>query len=323
MVDRCGKHREPSSRFAPRRHAAKREVRRERSRLSAILRRTLVIGSSGQLGSEIVKSLSGLDVIGVDHAFVDIERSAEVASAVAHVRPSLVVNTAAYHNVERCETHAERAFAVNTVAVDALATICEASNAALAHISTDYVFDGNTSTPYDESANAHPLNVYGISKYAGELAVRARTKRAFIFRVSGLYGISGRSAKGETFVERIRRQARAGETLRVVDDLTSSPSYAADVASSIRSILEVGEFGTYHVTNSGGCTWYEFACEILAASNLDAPIERTTSEAFASYVTRPHYTVLAHGGISRIGVPAPPDWRDGLRRYLLARGATA
>jgi dTDP-4-dehydrorhamnose reductase len=233
------------------------------------------------------------------------------------------VNTAAYHNVERCETHAERAYAVNTVAVDALAAICEASNAALAHISTDYVFDGNSTTPYDESASPNPLNVYGISKYAGELAVRARTGRAFIFRACGLYGVSGWSAKGETFVERIRRQARAGETLRVVDDLTSSPSYAADVASSIRSILEVGEFGTYHVTNSGGCTWYDFACEILAASNLAASIERTTSRALASYVTRPRYTVLAHGGISRIGVPSPPAWQDGLRRYLIACGSPA
>ncbi len=262
-------------------------------------------------------------MVGVDHALVDIECSSEVAAAVAHVRPSLVVNTAAYHNVERCETHAERAFAVNTIAVDALATICEASNAALAHVSTDYVFDGKAAAPYDESAEPHPINVYGISKYAGELAVRARTERAFIFRTSGLYGISGMSGKGETFVERVRRQARTGEPLRVVDDLTSSPSYAADVASAIRSILEVGEFGTYHVTNSGGCTWYDFAREILTASGLDTPIERITSKALVSYVTRPRYTALAHGAISRIGVPELPDWKDGLRRYLVARGSMA
>ncbi len=278
-----------------------------------------MIGSSGQLGSDIVKAFLGLDVVGVGHAFVDIERGAEVAAVIARVRPSLVVNTAAYHNVEGCETHAERAFSVNSVAVDTLAAICEASDAALAHISTDYVFDGETTTPYDEDAPPKPLNVYGISKYAGELAIAARTKRAFVFRTSGLYGAAGKTAKGETFIERIRRQARSGESLRVVTDLTSTPSYTADVARSMRSILESGKFGTYHVTNSGACTWYEFAREILDASGLDASIERTTTAAFASYVVRPKYTVLAHNGIARIGLPPMPDWKDGVRRYLAAQ----
>ncbi len=230
-----------------------------------------------------------------------------------------MINTAAYHNVERCETHADRAFAVNTVAVDALAAICEASSAALAHISTDYVFDGNASSPYDESAAARPLNVYGISKYSGELALAARTKRAFVFRTSGLYGVRGSSTKGYTFVERIREQAREGKPLRVVDDVVSTPSYTVDVATTIRKVLEAGTFGTYHVTNSGSCTWYEFATAILAASRLEASIERTTSDAFPSYATRPRYSVLAHGGLSRIGVGSPPDWKDGLARYLKAR----
>jgi dTDP-4-dehydrorhamnose reductase len=279
----------------------------------------LVIGSDGQLGSDIVRAFSGLDVVAVNRPDVDIERPAEIASAIAHVRPSLVINTAAYHDVEGCETNADRAFAVNTTSVDTLAALCEASNVALAHVSTDYVFDGKARAPYDEAAEARPLNVYGISKYAGELALNARTTRAFIFRTTGLYGAAAKRTKRETFVERIRRQARTGNPLRVVDDLTSTPSYTSDVAMTMRAVLERGEFGTYHVTNSGSCTWYEFAREILDLSALDAPIERITSKTIASSVTRPRYTVLAHHGIARIGVRPMPDWRDALRRYLLDR----
>jgi dTDP-4-dehydrorhamnose reductase len=287
--------------------------------VNELLRRIVVIGGSGQLGSDLIAALAGLDVKGVDHAMVDIEHPASVAAMLARERPSLVVNTAAFHNVERCQTHADRAFAVNGAAVDALATVCAAAGTALAHISTDYVFDGTSRTPYEESAPAHPLNVYGISKYAGELAVAARTERNFIFRTSSLYGTRGSSTKGYTFVERIREQGRGGRALRIVDDTTMTPSYTAHVAAAIRAVLEAGRYGTYHVTNAGSCTWYEFAVEILNASGITAQVERTTSDAFPSYARRPAYSVLAHAGLKHAGVPSPPDWREGLRDYLRAK----
>jgi dTDP-4-dehydrorhamnose reductase len=230
-----------------------------------------------------------------------------------------VINTAAYHNVERCETHAARAFAVNAVAVDSLAALCAAADVALAHISTDYVFDGARRTPYDEAAVPAPLNVYGISKYAGELAIAARTARAFIFRTSGLYGLRGSSTKGYTFVERIREQALAGKPLRIVDDVTTTPSYTHDVAQTMRAIVESGRFGTYHVTNAGSCTWYGFATEILASLNITAEIEATTSDAFPSYARRPPYSVLANAALERIGVAPARSWQDGLHAYLEAR----
>lgn len=280
-----------------------------------------MIGGSGQLGSDLLSALGGLDAVGVDHAMADIERPGEVAAMLAHFRPSLVINTAAYHNVERCETHPERAFAVNAAAVSDLAALCAAAGIALAHISTDYVFDGEASEAYDEAAKAAPINVYGISKYGGELALAARTERAFVFRTSGLYGLRGSSAKGYTFVERMRSRAAAGEPLKVVDDIVSTPSYTLDVARTIRAVLETGRFGTYHVTNGGSCTWYEFALEILAASGIDAHIERTTSDAFPSYARRPRYSVLANNALERAGVPTPPDWKTGLRSYLAARAA--
>ena len=289
--------------------------------MSDLLRKTIVIGASGQLGSDLLAALAGCDAVGVDHAMVDVEHPAAIAALLAHHRPSLVINTAAYHNVERCETHADRAFAVNAIAVDSLATICNAANVALAHVSTDYVFDGTATAPYDETATPRPRNVYGVSKYAGELAIAARTERAFVFRTSGLYGVRGSSTKGYTFAERIREQARTGKPIRVVDDVTSTPSYTRDVANAIRSVLDRGIFGTYHVTNSGGCTWYEFATEILAASKIDAPIERTTSASFPSYAVRPAYSVLGHGGLAKIGAPAPPHWKAGIAAYLAARAS--
>ena len=280
--------------------------------MNDLLRRVLVIGASGQLGSDLLETFAGLDA-------VDIERPAEVAAALAHHRPSLVVNTAAYHNVERCETHAERAFAVNAVAVDALASMCDAADVALAHVSTDYVFDGHARAPYPEDAAANPLNVYGVSKFAGEQAVRARTERHFIFRTSGLYGVRGSSTKGYTFAERMRERARAGKPLRVVDDVECTPSFTRDVARTMRAVIERGTFGTFHVTNAGSCTWYDFACEVLAASGLEASVERTTSDAYPSFARRPAYSVLAHDALERAGIASPPDWKAGLHAYLAAR----
>jgi dTDP-4-dehydrorhamnose reductase len=285
-----------------------------------LLRKVVVIGASGQLGSDLTAAFSDCDVVGVDHAMVDIEHAAEVAALFARQRPSLVINTAAYHNVERCETHAARAFAVNSVAVDGLAALCAATGVALAHISTDYVFDGTQREPYDEAAAPAPLNVYGISKYAGELAIAARPVRAFVFRTSGLYGLRGSSTKGYTFVERIREQALAGKPLRIVDDVTTTPSYTHDVARTIRAIVDGGRFGTYHVTNAGSCTWYGFATEILAALKIDADIEPTTSDAFPSYARRPSYSVLANAALERIGIAPARSWQDGLHAYLAARG---
>jgi len=251
---------------------------------------------------------------------VDVEHPGEVAAMIAHFRPSLVINTAAYHNVERCETHPERAFAVNAAAVSDLAAICAAAGIALAHISTDYVFDGKANEPYDEEARAAPINVYGISKYAGELALAARTERAFVFRTSGLYGLRS-STKGYTFVERIRAQAAAGKPLKVVDDIVSTPSYTQDVATTICRVLETARFGTYHVTNDGSCSWYEFALEILAASGIEAHVERTTSDTFPRFARRPRYSVLANNAVARAGVEPAREWKLGLHEYLRASGA--
>jgi dTDP-4-dehydrorhamnose reductase len=283
--------------------------------------RVLVIGASGQLGSDVMSAFADLEPVGVDHKMVDVEIPAAVSKMLVRYRPDLIVNTAAFHNVELCETRPDRAFAVNALAVDGLAAQCAAAGVALLHVSTDYVFDGTATAPYDEDAAPRPLSAYAISKYAGELLVKRHLEEAYIVRTSGLYGVRGSSTKGYTFIDRILSQATEGKPIRVVTDITFSPSYTRHVAQTIRRIVEKQQYGTYHVTNSGSCTWYEFAVEILRQAGIDAPVGRTTSAEFPSYARRPAYSALAHGKLAELGIPPVPSWQDGVGAYLAERGA--
>ncbi len=285
--------------------------------------RVVVIGASGQLGSDLMSAFADLEPVGVDHKMVDIEIPAAVSKMLVRFRPDLVINTAAFHNVELCETRPDRAFAVNAIAVDGLAAQCAAARTALLHVSTDYVFDGTASQPYAESDAPNPLSAYAISKYAGEQLVRRHLDDAYIVRTSGLYGVRGSSTKGYTFIDRILTQAKEGRPIRVVTDITFSPSYTRHVAATIRHIVDTKRYGTYHVTNAGRCTWYEFACEILRQADLDVPVAPTTSSEFPSYARRPAFSALEHAGIARLGLPAVPSWQDGIRAYLNERRGAA
>jgi dTDP-4-dehydrorhamnose reductase len=278
--------------------------------------RIVVIGAAGQLGSELMSAFAEHRPIGVDHKLFDIEVPAAMAKMLLAYRPELVINTAAFHNVELCETHPERAFAVNALAVDGLAAQCAAYGETLVHISTDYVFDGSKSTPYAETDAPNPISAYGISKYAGELLVRRHTSQAYVVRTSGLYGVRGSSTKGYTFIDRILTQAAEGKPLRVVTDVTFSPSYAGHVASAIRDIVATKRYGTYHVTNTGHCTWYEFAMEALRQAGYDIAIEPTLSANFPSIARRPAFSALANTALIEAGIRITPSWQDGIMDYL-------
>jgi dTDP-4-dehydrorhamnose reductase len=261
------------------------------------------------------------EAVGVDHRLVDIEVPAAVSKMLVRYRPDLVVNTAAFHNVELCETRPDRAFAVNALAVDGLAAQCAAAGIALLHVSTDYVFDGTATVPYPEDAAPRPLSSYGVSKLAGELLIRRHLDEAYIVRTSGLYGIRGSSTKGYTFIERILTQAAEGKPIRVVTDITFSPSYTRHVAAAIVRIAEMKRYGTYHVTNSGACTWYDFATEILRQAGSDAPVAPTTSADFPSIARRPAFSALAHPALDALGGSPMPAWQDGIAAYLRERPA--
>jgi dTDP-4-dehydrorhamnose reductase len=283
--------------------------------------RIVVVGAGGQLGADLMSAFADHGPVGVDHRMVDIEVPAAVSKMLVRYRPELVINTAAFHNVELCETRPDRAFAVNALAVDGLAAQCAAAGIALMHVSTDYVFDGRSAVPYGELDPPHPLSSYAISKYAGELLVRRHLDEAYIVRTSGLYGIRGSSTKGYTFIDRILSQAAEGKPIRVVTDITFSPSYTRHVAETIRQIVETKKFGTYHVTNSGYCTWHEFAVEILGQAGFDVPVARTTSAEFPTLARRPAFSALAHTALDALGLPPIPSWQAGVRAYLAERGA--
>lgn len=281
--------------------------------------RIVVIGASGQLGSDLMSAFADLSPVGVDHKLVDIEVPAAISKMLVRYRPDLVINTAAFHNVELCETRPDRAFAVNALAVDGLAAQCAAAGVALLHVSTDYVFDGAATRPYPEDAAPNPLSAYAISKYAGELLVQRHLSEAYVVRTSGLYGVRGSSTKGYTFIDRILTQAVDGKPIRVVTDITFSPSYTRHVARTIRHIVERGRYGTYHVTNSGYCTWHEFAVEILKQAGFDVPVAPTTSAEFPTLARRPAFSALAHDALAALDIPPVPSWQEGVGAYLAER----
>ncbi|MGA3037298.1 MAG: dTDP-4-dehydrorhamnose reductase [Vulcanimicrobiaceae bacterium] len=279
-----------------------------------ILDHPLVIGSEGQLGAELMRVLEDRNLVGLGHSQLEIADFAAVDAAIAKIQPTIVINTAAFHNVEECEKDPLRALTVNTAAVDNLARCAARIGAAFATISTDYVFDGEQSEPYAEDDVPNPINAYGVSKYAGEICTRNRDSRHFVFRSSGLFGTQ-RLKQKEKFVERILRQGERGESPRVVADVIFSPSYAPDVARLMRALIEREAFGIVHITNAGACSWFEFASEALSLAGLDVKVEPTRYRDVQTQTNRPAYSALGHKVLGELGLSVPP-WRDGLRRYL-------
>ena len=236
--------------------------------------RVAVIGAKGQLGQDIVKTVPK-DVIleTFTHQDFDITNKKDVMDYLGSENKfDVIINTAAFHKTDQCEEEPEKAFLVNTIGVKNLVDICKKNDSILIHISTDYVFDGNkleSKKPYTEEETPNPINVYGLSKYAGELIIKNYLEKYYIVRVASLYGKAGASGKGGNFVYTIIKKAKNGEPLKVIDDIFMSPAYTLDAAKKIwEIILEKKPYGIYHITNSGYCSWYEFAVKILEYSGL-------------------------------------------------------
>lgn len=282
-----------------------------------------LIGANGQLGSDLAKVLParGHDLILLTRADVQVIDPVSVEAMMAAHRPDLVLNMAAFHQVDLCEKEVERTFSVNTFGVRVLALACRHHNAALAHMSTDYVFGGDQArqTPYVETDTPAPINVYGVSKLAGEHLMQYLLERYFIFRVTGLYGVAGSSGKGGNFVELMLRLAREGKDIRVVDDQRMTPTYTVDLARQIATVVETEHYGLYHVTSQDDCTWYEFAAEIFRQSGLSPNLGRAKTGDFGEKATRPAYSVLENQALQKIGLDQMRPWRDALRAYLQER----
>lgn len=285
--------------------------------------RYVLIGAAGQLGSDLVRTFDGAGaLLPLTHRDIDILDAPRAAERLAALRPTHVINTAAWNLVDRAEDEPQAAFALNRDAVGTLAATCDRLGATLVHFSTDYVFDGGKRTPYAEDDTPNPLSAYGESKLGGERLARERCGRTFVIRVAALFGVAGSSGKGgANFVETMLRAAAAGRALRVVTDQITAPSYTRDVARAVWRILGNGRHGIYHVTGSGETSWYEFAREIFRRERVAPALTGVTAEEFGARAKRPLYSVLSHGALRALGHAAPPSWTDGLTAYLAERRA--
>ncbi len=279
-----------------------------------------VFGSEGQLGHDVCGALSEHTIITVPHERADVTDDEAVYRIVDGIRADWVINCAAMTDVERCESDPIPAFQVNAVGARNIARACDASEARLVQISTDYVFDGTKETPYVESDPPNPLNVYGMSKLAGEYFARNECKESYVLRTSGLYGVHECRGKGTNFVETMLRLARDCSSLRVVGDELLTPTYTVDLAEQIRVILEMSPApAVYHATNRGSCSWFDFAQEIFHIEDVSIEIENITGEEWGSVARRPHRSTLENAELERAGLNTLPDWRDALARYLEER----
>jgi len=285
--------------------------------------RVMLIGAEGQLGSDLRKVLQAETLIPLSHADIEITDADAVRQAFERHRPDVVINTAAFHRVDDCETQMERAFQVNAFAVRGLAQECRRSGAVLVHFSTDYVFAGEKREPYVETDRPSPLSVYGASKLAGEYLVAAALERHFVIRTCGLYGLGGSRSKGGNFPETMLRLAAQAKPIRVVSDQVVTPTYTADLARTVSQLIRTEAYGLYHITSGGSCTWFEFAQRIFELAGVSADLTPVTAEAFGAPARRPAYSVLQNHRLEKLGLDDVPVWEDGLRRYFVERKQTS
>jgi dTDP-4-dehydrorhamnose reductase len=285
----------------------------------------LLIGASGQLGSDLQKALPVASLIPLKRADLDVTDPAAVDRALATHAPAWVINTAGFHRVDDIEKdehgEAQRAFAVNAVAAWRLATACARRGARLLHLSTDYVFGGGPPGPYAEDAPPAPLSVYGASKLAGEHLIRQASPRHVVVRSSGLYGVAGSAGKGGNFVETMLRLAGEGKPLRVVEDQVSTPSYTLDLAEAIARLVAADPpGGVYHLTNAGECSWFEFARRIFTLCGRAAQLSPTASAEYKAPAARPPHSVLRNARAAALGLSPLRPWAQALEAYLRAKG---
>jgi dTDP-4-dehydrorhamnose reductase len=288
--------------------------------------RVAVIGANGQLGTDACEAFraGGHEVVPLTHAEVEVADPASVSGALLRAAPECVVNTAAMHHVERCEQDPGAALAVNALGARNLALAARDRGFALLHVSTDYVFGGERTTPYTERDCPAPLNAYGVSKLAGEHFVRALAPRHAVVRSGALFGRAPCRAKdGPNFVRRMLGLAREAGEVTVVADEVVTPTYTLDLARQLVVIAEAGCCGVVHATADGHCSWYEFAAAIFELARVPARLRAAEPGAFPARARRPAYSVLANERLAREGLDVMPGWRSGLSRYLREIGELA
>jgi len=283
--------------------------------------RVVIFGSGGQLGVELCSAFEtrGWTVRRFDRQSLDITDGAGVEAALAQADPRLVINAAAYNQVDVAEREPLAAYQANALAVRNIAMACRQTDAHLVHFSTDYVFDGMKGSPYVESDATHPLGAYAVSKLAGELYAQAYIDDALIIRTSGVYGPGGLFTPRGNFVELMLRLAHGGNPIRVVEDHVASPTFAPALADRTARLVEHGATGVFHVGGGEAISWYEYARMIFDLASVDPELKPTNEREYRTAARRPKYSALSNSKMEAAGIPPMPALRVALASYLSAR----
>jgi dTDP-4-dehydrorhamnose reductase len=273
-----------------------------------------LLGASGQLGTAIAQRWSDCEIVAPSHDELAIEQSVRLADALTATRPDVLVNAAAFHDVDRCEDEQKTALEINAFSVGRAARLAARRDVLFVTMSTDYVFDGAKGSPYTESDSPNPLSFYGASKLAGERLVEAAGGRAFVVRTCGVYGTSRSPSRRRTFIDRILAAGESGEPVRVVADVVASPTFAGDLADALRKLIGTAAYGLYHAA-AGPVSWYEFACEAMRQARVELAIEPIAGNQWKARAIRPRYSALQSAKLGELGI-AIPSWREGIAAYL-------
>jgi dTDP-4-dehydrorhamnose reductase len=281
-----------------------------------------IIGANGQLGSDLLQILKKENVVPLTHGDIEVSEMNSVSVVLKKYQPDIIINTAAYHRVDDCETELVKAFQVNAIGARNVAVVAQEIGAKLVFISTDYVFGGGEprDIPYTEFDTPIPVSVYGKAKLAGEDFIRHLCTRYFIVRGSGLFGVAGSSGKGGNFIETMLRLGKERDELKVVSNQIFSPTYTQDLASKIVQLSRTNYYGTFHITNSGTCSWYDFTKEILILAGLNTKVTSIISDQYPQKARRPAYSVLDHFHLRLLGMDDLPPWQVALKDYMKAKG---
>ncbi|UKJ81805.1 dTDP-4-dehydrorhamnose reductase [Priestia megaterium] len=275
--------------------------------------KVLITGANGQLGKELVELFTekGFEVYGFGRDKMDITNQAQVQEIISTLKPNIVLHSAAHTQVDLAESEPDQAFLINAYGTRNVAVAAEAVGAKLVYVSTDYVFDGTNDEPYNEFSPTSPLGVYGKSKLAGEQFVRDLHSKFFIVRTSWVYG-----KHGANFVKTMLKLGKERKELSVVADQIGCPTYTLDLAHAILELVDTQKYGVYHISNSGSCSWYEFAKEIFNISGITVQVNPCTTADFPRPAARPSYSVFAHTAIYLNNFTKMRSWEDALVDFL-------
>ncbi len=271
--------------------------------------RILITGSTGQLGRELINVLDEEDLVTPARQKVDI-RDPKAIDTIVKLEPKIIVHTAAYTDVDGCEINEELAWETNSNGTKHMAKAAAELQATLFYISTDYVFDGTKKEPYIESDRPNPLNIYGKSKLSGENFVQEISPKFFTIRTSWLY-----SKTGKNFVNTILDLAKVKDEIMVVDDQIGSPTYAKDLANTIKRLISNDDYGIYHASGEGECSWYDFASEIIKTAGFETKVVPICTSEMARPANRPHYSTLSNSKLRNLGIRMRP-WKEAILEYL-------